>query len=245
MPPSPSLSRMRYGPRRAPAAKLMWSADYTRLPPPIQPRRRIVVTSGQGLETVSTILRGYRRNVLQVREALESPEAEKGRAAVDGTHLQDASVVERYKRLAIPMRRALNPADRASFVEALGALQPTGEARQRLPAITTAWGELQAELDSPLALGGAKVPRRQILAEWLTAAAFYDSLDKDRAYDRLIDQYGPAIQGICTDLTDDAARVLLLMDEAAAEALGEPVEPEPPEAPPPKPEKETWWKRVF
>jgi len=194
---------------------------------------------------VSEILRAFRRNVLQVREALALLEAEKGKLSVEGGHLPDASVVQRYKRLAIPMRRALNPADRASFVEALGALEPTGEARQRLPAITAAWEGLQAELDSPLALGGAKVPRRQILTAWLTAAAFYDPLDRDRAYDKLIDQYGTAIQGICTDLTDDAARVLLMMDEAAAESLGEPVEPEPTPPPVVKPEKEPWWKRVF
>ena len=143
------------------------------------------------------------------------------------------------------MRRALNPGDRASFVEALGSLEPTGEARQRLPAINAAWTALQAELDSPIALGGAKVPRRQILTEWLSAVAFYDALDKNRAYDRLIDQYGTAIQGICTDLTDDAARVLLLMDEAAAEALGEPVVLEKEETPPPRVEKEPWWRRVF
>jgi hypothetical protein len=194
---------------------------------------------------VSDILRAFRRNVLQIREALELLETEQGKVAVEGGYLQDASVVERYKRLAIPMRRALNPGDRASFAEALGALEPTGEARQRLPAITSAWAAFQAELDSPVGLGGTKVPRRQILTEWLSATAFYDPLDRDRPYDRLIDRYGTAIQGICTDLTEDAARVLLMMDEAAAEALGEPVVPEPTPAPVKKPEKETWWRRVF
>jgi hypothetical protein len=183
-----------------------------------------------------------------VRQALEGFADESGRLQVDGGYLQDATLIERYKRLSIPVRRALNPNDRASFTESLAALRRHEAIEaERLGAIEAAWGKLQQELDSLVGLGGSRVPRRQILSGWLDAAAFYDKLDRDRAYDHLIDQWGKAAEGIGAQLTEDAARVILLLDEIAAAALGEPVIlPPPQKTPPPPPDpKERWWKRLL
>ena len=87
----------------------------------------------------------------------------------------------------------------------------------------------------------------QILAGWLDAAAFYDKLDRDRAYDHLIDQWGKAAEGIGSQLMEDAARVIVQLDEQAAAALGEPVIlPPPAKTPPPPPDpKESWWTRIL
>ena len=105
---------------------------------------------------------------------------------VEGGYLQDAGLIERYKRLSIPVRRALNPTDRASFAQSLQAMAETaGVDRDELRSIRAAWEKLQQELDSLVGLGGGKVPRRQILMAWLEAAAFYDKLDRDRAYDQM------------------------------------------------------------
>ena len=166
---------------------------------------------------------------------------------MDGGYLQDAGMLERFKRLSIPVRRALNAGDRASFAQALAALetdQTGGDLRARA---REAWQALQRELDSTVGLGGKKVQRREILTGWLDAAAFYDQLDRDRAYDHLIDQWGKAAEGMGSQLMEDAARVVLLLDEAAAQALGEPVIlPPPPKTPPPPPDpKESWWRRLF
>jgi len=70
---------------------------------------------------------------------------------------------------------------------------------------------------------------------------------RDRAYDHLIDQWGKAAESIGSQLSEDAARVILLLDEAAAHALGEPVIlPPPPKTPPPPPDpKESWYRRWF
>jgi hypothetical protein len=197
---------------------------------------------------LSDSLRAYRRNAVHVRQALELLEREAGRLEMDGGYLQDAGLHERYKRLSIPVRRALNAGDRASFAQALAALDAEApgpdapHARARV-----AWQKLQQELDTTVGLGGAKVPRRQILGEWLAAAAFYDELDRDRAYDHLLDEWGKAAEGIGAQLMEDAARVIVLLDEAAAAALGEPVIlPPPAKTPPPPPDpKESWWKRWF
>lgn len=188
-------------------------------------------------------LRSFRRNAVHVRKALEFMAQEPGQVGVERGYLQDAGLMERYKRLSIPVRRALNPSDRASFAQALEAL----EGQDGLARTTAAWKKLQDELDSTVGLGGGKVPRRQILSDWLNAAAFYDTLERDRAYDRLIDQWGTAAEGIGAQLTEEAAEVIIQLDEAAAHALGEPVIlPPPPKTPPPPPDPdEKWWKRLL
>jgi hypothetical protein len=188
-------------------------------------------------------LRSFRRNAVHVRKALEFMAQEPGQVGVERGYLQDAGLMERYKRLSIPVRRALNLTDRASFSQALEALSES----DGLGRIRVAWQKLQAELDSTVGLGGGKVPRRQILSDWLDAAAFYDTLERDRAYDRLIDQWGKAAEGIGAQLTEQAAEVIIQLDEAAAAALGEPVIlPPPPKTPPPPPDPdEKWWKRLL
>jgi hypothetical protein len=196
---------------------------------------------------LSETLRSYRRNAVHVRQALELLTHESGQMHVERGYLQDAGVVERYKRLSIPVRRALNAHDRASFAQALAALMamPAGS-RPPIDTIQRDWSRLQAELDSLVGLGGSKVPRRQILAGWLDAAAFYDTLDRDHAYDQLIDQWGKAAEAIGAQLTEEAARVILVLDEAAAAALDEPVIlPPPPKTPPPPPDpKPSLWQRI-
>ena len=168
---------------------------------------------------------------------------EPGQVGVERGYLQDAGLIERYKRLSIPVRRALNASDRASFDQALAALEGT----DGLAAIKADWQKLQAELDSTVGLGGGKVPRRQILSDWLNAVAFYDKLERDREYDRLIDQWGKAAEGIGVQLTEQAANVIIQLDTAAAAALGEPVIlPPPTKTPPPPPDPdEKWWKRLL
>ena len=197
---------------------------------------------------MSDVLRSFRRNAVHLRQALDPVAGESGRLHVDGGYLQDANLIERYKRLSIPVRRALNPNDRASFVQSLATLRAHPDiARDRLTAVQQSWDRLQHELDSLVGLGGSRVPRRQILSGWLDAAAFYDKLDRDRAYDHMIDQWGKAAEGIGSQLTEDAASVILELDEIAAAALGEPVIlPPPVKTPPPPPDpKERWWKRIF
>jgi len=203
---------------------------------------------------MSEVLRAFRRNAVHVRQALGSLTPESGQVKVEGGYLGDAGQIERYKLLSIPVRRALKDSDRASFGAALAELQawasPNGAGHHDDSACrraADAWQRLQQELDSTVVLGGAKVRRRDILAGWLDAAAFYDKLDRDRAYDQLMDRVGKAAEGIGAQLMEDAARVVVLLDEAAAAALGEPVIlPPPARTPPPPPDpKEPWWRRLI
>ena len=193
-------------------------------------------------------LRAFRRNAVQVRLGIEGLTHQEGRLQVDRGQIRDANLIERYKRLAIPVRRALNPTDRVSFVDALATT------RELMPAAIAAldeaareWATLQGELNSTVTFGGAKVARRKLLAGFLDAAAFYDQLDRDKAYNAFIEEWGTAAEGLGGQLTEDAARVIVLLDTVAAAALGEPVILPPPEkTPPPPPDpKEPLWKRIW
>ena len=197
---------------------------------------------------MSDILRSFRRNAVHVRQALAVIDGDTSRVTVDGGYLREEGQIERFKRLSIPVRRALNPKDRASFAQALAELRAPGQPDAvPIEPATRAWNQLQQELDSLVGFGGSRVPRRQILAGWLEAAAFYDKLDRDRAYDQLIERWGTAAEGLGSQLMADTARVVLLLDEAAAAALGEPVIlPPPQKTPPPPPDpKDPWWKRLL
>lgn len=192
--------------------------------------------------------RSFRRNAVHVRQALAELERHTGTLGVDRGYLGDEGLIERYKRLSIPIRRALNHNDRASFGSALAELASSaGRPDHLLEPAAAAWNALQEELRSQVGLGGGRVARRDILADWLDAAAFYDKLERDRAYDHLIDRWGKAAEGIGAELMERAARTVLLLDEVAAAALGEPVIlPPPPKTPPPPPDpRESWWKRIL
>jgi hypothetical protein len=203
---------------------------------------------------VSDVLRSFRRNAVHVRQALGSLTPETGQVKLERGYLGDAGQIERYKLLSIPVRRALKDSDRASFAAALAELKAeAGQNGAGAPddaiwhRAADAWQKLQVELDSTVVLGGSKVRRREILNGWLEAAAFYDKLDRDRAYDQLMDRLGKAAEGIGAQLMEDAARVVVILDEAAAAALGEPVIlPPPAKTPPPPPDpKEPWWRRLI
>lgn len=199
----------------------------------------------------SDSLRAFRRNAVQVRQGLEGLTRTEGRLEVDRGQIRDANLIERFKRLAIPVRRTLNPTDRVSFEAALMATRAeislSGQPAPGISHVEKEWATLQAELDSTVTFGGIKVARRKILAGFLGAAAFYDQLDRDKAYNAFIEEWGTAAEGLGGQLTEDAARVIVLLDSVAAAVLGEPeILPPPEKTPPPPPDpKEPLLKRIW
>ena len=66
-------------------------------------------------------LRAFRRNAVHVRTALARLGERGTRVTVDDGRLQHDRQIHQLKDLAIPVRRALNASDRASFAAALAA----------------------------------------------------------------------------------------------------------------------------
>ena len=195
---------------------------------------------------MSEILRAYRRNAVHVRQALSRLHTASGRVAVGQGFLRDPASIDRYKQLSIPVRRGLNPRDRASVAQALEAVgEPARRADARFRAAAERWRALHQELDGEVGLGGTRVPRRDIVTAWLEAAAFYDKLEREHAYDRVLERWGPAAESIGVQLTEDAAAIILLLDEAIADALDEPVILPPPERTPPPAARTSWWRKLW
>jgi len=203
------------------------------------------------------VLTAFRRNAVHVRTGLAGLDAQAGRLHVDGGQIRDANQMERFKQLAIPVRRALKATDRVSFavaLEELRALIAAGNPTD-ITAVSKQWTTLSAELDSTVNLGGRKLERRAVLSGFLNAAAFYNQLEHDHArnndradeYDKFIQEWGTAAEGLGAQLTEDAARVIVALDGAIAAALGEPeILPPPEKTPPPPPDpKEPLWKRIW
>ena len=201
-----------------------------------------------------SVLPAYRRNAVHVRTGLAGLDAQAGKLQVDGGQIRDANQMERFKRLAIPVRRALKPTDRVSFDGALDELRQRPGFSESA-AVAKQWATLKAELDSTVNLGGRKLQRRAVLDGFLNAAAFYDQLEHDRArnndrtdeYDNFIQEWGTAAEGLGAQLTEEAARVIVALDDEIAAVLGEPkILPPPEKTPPPPPDpKEPLWKRIW
>lgn len=197
------------------------------------------------------IVRAFRRNAVHVRQALRVVK-EAGRApvhVVDG-YIQDAGWLERYRRLSTPVRRAAMDSDKASLRRALGALEEHagGSASPALVHARQAFDSVQAELDSTVGLGGRKVARGEMFRAWMDAAVFYDRTDKQRPYEELVAAHGKAIESMAAELTESYAEAILAADEAAAEALDEPLILPPPEKtppPPPDPKEPGGWRKLL
>ena len=195
------------------------------------------------------ILRAFRRNAVHVRHALRVVrEAEQQTVRVVDGYIQDPAWLDRYRRLSTPVRRAAMENDKASLRRAMAALEASESGGDVLARARAVFADLQAELDSTVGLGGRKVSRGEMFRAWMDAAVFYDSSDKQQPYEALLSAHGKAIESLSADLTERFAEAVLAADEAAAEALGEPVILPPPEKtppPPPDPKEKGRWKQVL
>lgn len=195
------------------------------------------------------VLRAFRRNAVHVRPALRAVrEAGQETVRVVDGYIQNPAWVERYRRLATPVRRAAMDSDKASLRRALAALEKWDPPAEALERARRVFSDVQAELDSTIGLGGRKVARGEMFRAWMDAVVFYDSREKQRAYDELVAAHGKAIESMSAELTEQFAEAVLAADEAAAEALGEPIVLPPPARtppPPPDPEAKGRWRRAL
>lgn len=195
------------------------------------------------------VLRAFRRNAVHVRQALgHVKDAEQLTVRVVDGYIEDAGWLDRYRRLSTPVRRAAMESDKASLRRTLAALEADGTGGVALARARHRVAQVQEELDSTVGLGGRRVPRGEMFRAWMDAAVFYDSTDKQRPYEELLAAHGKAIESMSAELTERFAEAILAVDEAAADALGEPVILPPPEKtppPPPDPKEKGRWTQAL
>lgn len=196
------------------------------------------------------VVRAFRRQAQDIRWALAAlDDHSAGRRMVDG-YIEVDRWLERYRRLCIPVRRTFLPHDKASFRQSSAILCALSDPdlRQRAEAAATAHRDVMDQLARETVLGGRRVKGTDMVKVWLDAAVFYDSTEGRKPYQAMVGTLGKAVEGLAAEYTKDLARATLLLDEVAAQALGEPLilpDPEPAKPPPPEPRRfMRWWPRL-
>jgi hypothetical protein len=192
------------------------------------------------------LVRAFRRQAADLRRALRQSAAAGGPLRMVDGYLESKGWLAQMRRLAIPIRRTWLVTDKASFIRSAQALQEDEDAdvRRRAAATGGKYDAILAELATQATLGGRKLARADLLRTWIDAVVFYDSLEKQKPYEAMLEEYGRAIEGLALQFVQQMADCILELDEIAAAALGEPVEmPEPPPLPPPP--KPTIWEKLM
>ena len=171
------------------------------------------------------------------RSGLQAPTTARSSRSMAAT-CQDAALVERYKRLSIPVRRALNPTDRAVVragarrpCEETAAGRPGGAPSRRRPP-----GRRLQQRTRQHGRPGRRARCRgaQILGGMARGRGVLRQARPRSRVRQLIDQWGKAAESIGAQLMEDAARVVVALDDVIAAALDEPaILPPPPKTPPP------------
>lgn len=191
-------------------------------------------------------VRAFRRQAQDVRRALAALDDQPaGRRMVDG-YIEVDRWLERYRRLCVPVRRTFLDHDKASFRHSSLILRrlEDRDLRARADAATRAYESVMAELARETVLGGRRVKGTDMVKAWLDAAVFYDSTDGRKPYEEMLASLGKAVEGLAAEYTEELARAVLMLDEVAAAAMGEPLllpDPEPAKPPPPEPGRISRW----
>jgi hypothetical protein len=188
-------------------------------------------------------VRAFRRQAADVRRALSAQNPEAKPLRIVGGYIEAEGWLQETRRLCVPIRRIHLPHDKASFERSCRILaQHTDpEIATGATAAGAAYRGILDELDVQTILGGRRITRGEMLKAWLDAAVFYDSHDKRKPYEEMLEELGKAVEGIALHLTEQLAEVAVRLDEVAARALGEPlILPDPAPTPPPPPEKRRW-----
>ena len=184
------------------------------------------------------IVRAFRRQAQDARKAVAALDETSGGLRMADGYIEVAQWLERYRLLCVPVRRTYLESDKASFRRSAALLRqhPDEAVRRRVIDASDAYEATMAELAQEIVFGGRRVKRATIVKTWLDAAVFHDSSAQRKPYEEMLATLGRAVEGIAAEHTEELARAVLALDEAAALALDEPlVRPEPPPPPPPRP----------
>jgi hypothetical protein len=168
-------------------------------------------------------LHTFRSLAQEVRAGFEKMKEASGELRVVHGYLESKDMVEAYRSLCLPVRRAYNESDRISFRKVCAALQLSTEARvvDGLSQAVSRYEKVTADLNSTTTLNDRKLPHREVFEAWLDASIFGDFAGKDKQYKALLDECGKAVEGIAVRITELIANRVLELDDVVADALGE------------------------
>jgi hypothetical protein len=203
------------------------------------------IPGGPASEADGAALRTFRRIAEEARRALPRATSGEQRLRVVDGYIESEGWIEQFRPLCVPVRRTVMRTDSAYVGTIARILRGAAEAHGELgSAVAKQYADAMREMETTSTLGGRRISHGELLRAWLDAAVFYDSTDKRRPYEDMVQEMGKAVEGIAMHLTLDIAALLLAMDDLAADWLQEPRGVVQPEPPPPPPQAPRPWDRV-
>lgn len=168
-------------------------------------------------------LHTFRSLAQDVRAGFEKIKEASGELRVVHGYLESKDMVEAYRSLCLPVRRAYKESDRVSFRRICAALQQsdTASVLDGVSQAAARYDKVEADLNSTTTLNDRQVPHREVFDAWLDASIFGEFAGKDKKYRALLDECGKAVEGIAVRITELIANQVLELDDVVADALGE------------------------
>ncbi|UCG86085.1 MAG: hypothetical protein JSW71_19610 [Gemmatimonadota bacterium] len=168
-------------------------------------------------------LHTFRSLAQEVRAGFEKMKEASGELRVVHGYLESKDMVDAYRSLCLPVRRAYNESDRVSFRKVCVALRQSTVASvlEGVSQAVTRYEKVLVDLNSTTTLNDRQLLHREVFDAWLDASVFGDFAGKDRKYRALLDECGKAVEGIAVRITELVANQVLELDDLVADALGE------------------------
>jgi hypothetical protein len=165
------------------------------------------------------VLLTFRVLAKEARASLEQVKSAAADPRMVGRYVETGNVLETYKPLCIPVRRAYRDSDRASFARVCHILENTEGSGPRLRDVSAGYDAVRKDLDSHTILNDSPLGHRIVFDAWMDAVIFGSFGGKDSAYRKLESECGKAVEGVAVRITEAIAERMLELDELVAEAV--------------------------
>jgi len=160
------------------------------------------------------VLLTFRHLAADARTGLEKVKAKGGDLRMVSGYVESGDILEAYRPLCIPVRRAYRDTDRASFVRVCRLLEAVGgsDVAAQLPEVSARYERVRNDLESHTILNDRPLEHRVIFDAWMDAVIFGSFGGKDKPYRQLLSECGKAVEGVAVRITEAIAASMLELD---------------------------------
>ncbi len=161
------------------------------------------------------VLLTFRHLAADARAGLEHVKAKGGDLRMVRGYVESGDILESYRPLCIPVRRAYRDSDRASLVRVCRLLESVADpaVTSQLPELIARYERVREDLGSHTILNDRPLEHRIVFDAWLDAVIFGSFGGKDKPYQKLLAECGKAIEGVAVRITEAIAARMLELDD--------------------------------
>jgi hypothetical protein len=163
----------------------------------------------------------FRHLAADAKDGLAGVMSGVGDLHMEGGYVESDNVLEAYRPLCIPVRRAYRDSDRASFTRVSRVLGDVAGnlLADRLRPVADRYEAVRRDLDAYTILNDRHLVHREVFEAWMDAVIFGSFGGKDAAYRKLLKECGKAVEGVAVRITEAIAERMLELDQLIADAL--------------------------